>query len=162
MATPAAGSDSDSALKSLLRHADVHDKAVIPTDLLQFGLYGSLIVIATGMFALALPSAHTMSHGGFVLLFKGAVGGLTSFVGALAVPALLFGFALLGLDLYLMQVPTKAHSRVAIVAQAAAGGVSATVCAIFVALLLVNLLIWLLIIGAVIGALIALIAGAGN
>ncbi len=154
--------EEESALKSLLRRAAVHDKAVIPTDLVQFGLYGSVIVIATALLALALPSEQSISHSGFYLVFGGALGGLASFVRALAGPALLFGFALLGVDIYLMKVPTRAHSRATIVTQAAAGGVSATICAIFLALIVVNLVIWLLIVAACVMALAAVVGAMGS
>ena len=150
--------EDDSALKSLLRRAAVHNKAVIPADLVQFGLLGSGIVILTALLALAMPSEHSISHSSFYLLFGGVLGSLAAFAHALAVPALLFGVALLALDIYLMKVPTQGHTRSAIVAQATAGGVSATLCALFLALIVINLVIWILIAAACIAALFMMLA----
>jgi hypothetical protein len=158
---PHSGAD-DSALKSLLSRAAVHDKAVIPAGLMQFALFGSLIVIATGFVALILPSAAAIRHARFFLVLGGAAAGLDSFMGSLAMPALLCGCALLALDLYLMRVPTGEQSRSAVVLQAAAGGAGSLVCALFFLLVIVNLILWILIIAAVITALVALIAGAGS
>ncbi len=156
------GSDDDSALKSLLARAAVHNKAVIPTDLVQFGLYGSAIVIVTALLALAMPSADSISHSSLYLVLGSTVGDVVSFARELAVPSLIFGFALLGVDLYLMNVPTRAHSRATIVTQAAAGGVSATLCAVFLALLVINLVIWAFIVAACLMALGAVIGAMGS
>jgi hypothetical protein len=158
----AARTQDESALKSLLGRAALHDRAVIPHDLLQFGLLGSLIVIATGLVALILPSAAAIRHDHFFLLFGGATAGLDTLMGSLAAPAIVCGFALLALDLYLMRTPTGERWRTAVVAQAAAGGASAVVFTLFLALVLLNLVIWILIVAAVIAAIGALLAGAAS
>jgi hypothetical protein len=59
----------------------------------------------------------------------------------LAVPAILCGLALLGLDLYLMEGRRSEHWRGAVVAQAAAGGVGGFVGVAFLALMLLNLVL---------------------
>ena len=159
---PVPSSTHDSALKSLIRGAVDYEGAgrVLPLDLLQFGLLGSAFVVLAGVIGLALPSAHSIQHSGFFLLFGSTTASLDSFIGAAAAPAMIFGGSLLLLDAYLMQVRTSGswvHS--AVVAQAAAGGGVGIVCTAFLALIVLNLGLWiaifalvLILIGVVLGA----------
>ena len=152
------------ALASLLKRAVRYEKAggVIPLSLMQFGLLGSIVVIMTGLLALVLPGPASISHGGFFLVFGGIAASLDSVLGALAVPAILSGIALLGLDIYLMKVRTSEHSRHVVVAQAAAGAASGAIGSLFLALLLLNLVIWIVIMAAMALILGAVLAGWAN
>jgi hypothetical protein len=144
----AAGSGEDrSALDSLLDKVIPHETigATVSFDLLQFGLYGSIIVIVTALLALAMPGAESIRHSGFYLLFGGAVADLVTFLRALAVPAVTFGGMLLILDAVLLTVRTPSWSRSLITLQAAAGTFSGVVATAFLALLLLNLVIWIVI-----------------
>jgi hypothetical protein len=154
MATPPVLPASDeqySALSSFLRRTVTYGpKAVIPRDLLQFGFLGASVVIATGLLAFAVPTPAAIAHGHFFWVLGGFAADLAACLHTLAVPAILCGLGLLGLDFYLMQVPTSERSRPAVVAQAVAGGASAALGTVFLALLLFNLMIWIaLIVGAV-------------
>ena len=158
--------EEESALESLLKRAAEHEGlgAVIPRDLLQFGLYGSVLVIVTGLLALMLPSPTSISHGHFFLVLGHAEAGLVGFMQALAVPAIVVGIALLGLDVYLSQVPTGERWRLAVVGQAAIGGVGGCLGVLFLALLVLNIAIWVVLIMlglAVIGVFFAALAGGG-
>ena len=141
-ATP---SDDESALTSLLRRAVPYEKAgaVIPRDLLAFGLFGSSIIIATGLFALLLPDAAAIRHSGFYLLLGGFTANLDSLMGHAVSPALICGGTLLVLDACLMQVRTSERWRYVIVAQAAAGGIGGAFATVFLALVVLNLVVWL-------------------
>jgi hypothetical protein len=145
---PSVPEDGGSALSDFLSRSTVYEKAgaVIPRDLLQFGYFGSMVVIGTGVLALVFPSPESVHHGGFFLLLGSQAADLVSFLHAIAIPAIVCGLALLGLDVYLMRVPTSEHWRSAVVAQAAAGGVGGTLCTLFLVLLLLNLMIWVLLI----------------
>jgi hypothetical protein len=142
------GGGERSALSDLLSRSIIHEKAgaVVPRDLLQFGLLGSILVIATGLLALIFPGAESIRQGGFFFLFGGQVADLASIMEAAAIPAIVCGIALLGLDLYLMQTPSSDYGRAAVVAQAAAGGVGGTVSTVFLALVILNLAIWAILI----------------
>lgn len=135
----------DNALRSLLNRAVPYEKAgaVIPFDLIRFGLLGSIVVICTGLLALIMPSAESVRDGGFYLVLGGLAAEVTSLMKALAVPGILFGTCLLGLDIYLMKVRTSERSRSVVAAQAAMGGASGTVCTVFLALFVLNLAIWI-------------------
>lgn len=152
-----------SALSDFLGHTTIYEKAgaVVPRDLVQFGLLGSVVVMVTGLVALVLPSPGSISHGGFFLVLGSTEAGLDSFMHALAVPAMLCGALLLGLDVYLMRVPTSEHWRWAVVGQAAAGGVGGGLGVIFLALVILNLAIWIALIAcglAVLGVMLAAFA----
>jgi hypothetical protein len=139
-----------SALKSLLERSVIYEKAgaVIPHDLLQFGLFGSGLIVAAGLLALILPSAYSIQHGGFFLLLGSTTASLDSFMGSLAAPAFIVGGGLLVLDACLMLVRTSQSWRAAIVLQAALGGSGGLVCAAFLALVAFNLALWILIVTA--------------
>jgi hypothetical protein len=146
---PTAGSSTDrSALDSLLEKAIPHETigATVSFDLLQFGLYGSVVVIVTSLVALAMPGAESIRHSSFYLLFGGAVADLVTFLRALAIPGIVFGGMLLILDAVLLTVRTPSWSRSLITLQAAAGGFSGVVATAFLALLLLNLVIWIVLI----------------
>lgn len=153
-------SEEESALESLLRRAVPYEGlgAVMPRDLVQFGLYGSGIVILAGLIALALPDpssirhAHGLFHAHFFLILGPVEAGLVGFMQALAVPAIVCGVLLLGLDVYFTQVPTTEQWRWAVVGQAAAGGVGAGAGVIFLALLILNVVVWILIIAMIAAA----------
>jgi hypothetical protein len=145
----------ESALDSLLKRAISHDKigAVMPRDLVQFGLLGSGIVILAGLVALVLPDPSSIKNGHgpvfhwhFFLMFRSMAAGLDSFVQAMAIPGIVAGLLLLVLDAFLTQIPTREHWRLAIVGQAAAGGVGATVGVLFLAVFILNLIVWAIII----------------
>jgi hypothetical protein len=145
---PSSPEDGGSALSDFLSRSTVYEKAgsVIPRDLLQFGFLGSMVVIGTGVLALVFPSPESVHHGGFFLLLGSQAADLVSFLHAVAIPAIVCGVALLGLDVYLMRVPTSEHWRAAVVVQAVAGGAGGTLCTLFLVLLVLNLVIWMAII----------------
>ena len=162
---PSSGDASGSALKDFLSHSTIYEKAgaVMPRDLVQFGLYGSGVVILTGLVALVLPKPWSISHGGFFLVLGGPETHLDALMHHLAVPAIVCGLLLLGLDVFLMLVPTGEHWRWAVVGQAAAGGVGGLLGVIFLALLILNLAIWIALISLILGgALMLLGAMAGG
>jgi hypothetical protein len=151
-----------SALADFLRHSVIYEKAgaVIPCDLLSFGLLGSLVVIGTGLLALIFPSPHAVAQGQFFLLLASEAAGLDAFMKHLAVVAICSGAALLVLDLFLMHVRTSAHWRWAVVGQAAMGGLGGALCTLFLVLAVLNLALWIAIIACGVAALIALLVGA--
>jgi hypothetical protein len=137
----------DDALQSLLRRIGSYGKtAVIPYDLLQFGLYGSVVVIATGLFALILPGAASIRQSDFYLILGGTTASVVALMRALAIPAIISGGCLLLLDACLMQVRTSARWRSVVVAQAAIGGLSGVICTVFLALVILNLFIWIVLV----------------
>jgi hypothetical protein len=140
--------DGDNALGSLLRRSIIHELAgsVVPGDLLQVGLFGSIIVIVAGLFALILPSATSISHSGFYLVLGSTIASVASLMRVVATPALIAGGSLLVLDAYLMLVRTSARWRSVVVVQAALGGAGGLVAIAFLALVFVNLAIWVIII----------------
>lgn len=137
-----------SALSDLLSRSVIYERAggVIPHDLLQFGFFGSLVVIVTGLLAVVFPDATSIRAGDFFLVLGGTAADLSSLLHALAIPAILGGFALLLLDIYLMDVPRSERWRGAVVAQAVAGGLGGVLGTLFLALLIFNLAIWIAII----------------
>jgi hypothetical protein len=139
--------DSDNALRLLLNRAISYENAgaVIPLDLLRFGFLGSIIVIATGIIALILPGADAVRHSDFFLVLGGLAANVTTLMKALALPAILFGTCLLGVDIYLMKVRTPESSRFIVIAQAAMGGAGGAICTTFLALLVLNFFIWIVI-----------------
>ena len=143
--------ESRSALSDFLSHVETHSKGIIPRDLIQFGLYGSAVMILTSLIALCFPSPHSISHGEFFLLFGRIAAGLAGFLHALAIPGLIAGILLVGVDVYLAQVPTTEHSRWVVIGQAAAGGFGGTIGVLFLALFLFNLALWIVIMAAIIG-----------
>jgi hypothetical protein len=161
---PSAADDNGSALKAFLDRTTIHETAgaAIPRDLLQFGLYGSLLVIASGILALIAPSPESIRSGDFFLILGTPAASLEAFMHALAVPAIVGGLLLLGLDLYLSQVRSSEHWHTAVVAQAAAGGVGGLVGVVFLALLLINLVLWVLIIACGLGLCLMVLAGMGD
>lgn len=154
----------DSPFAQFLNNTVSYEKtgAVIPMELLRFGLFGSLIVIATGLVALMIPSAGEIQGSDFFLVLEDQVADISTIMHTAAFPAIGFGVALLLVDLYLMRVPTSEHSRVLVVGQAAAGGIGGMVCAIFLALALLNLVLWIIIIVCCIGLVCMILAGAGG
>ena len=163
-AAPARPSSDYSALKSLLNRSVIYEKAgaVIPHDLMQFGLFGSGLIIAAGLLALILPSAYSIQHGGFFLLLGSTTASLDSFIGSLAAPAFIVGGSLLVLDAGLMCVRTSYPWRAVIVLQAVLGGIGGLVCAVFLALVAFNLALWILIVAVVLmilGVILAAMAG---
>ncbi len=132
-----------SALESLLSRSVIHEKAgaVIPRDLLRFGLYGSIVCIATGLLALLFPTADSIRHGDFFLILATPAADLQSVMHAAAIPLIVCGVALLALDPYLMQGRRSEHWRSAVVAQAATGAVGT----VFLALVIINLVLWIVI-----------------
>jgi hypothetical protein len=147
---PSSDAGGGSALKDFLSHTTIYEKAgaVLPRDLVQFGLLGSGAVILGGLVALLLPDPNSIRMGGFFLVLGPMEAGLAGFMHALAVPAIVCGLLLLGLDVYLTRVPTNEHWRWAVVGQAAAGGVGGGLGVLFLALALLNLAIWIAIICA--------------
>lgn len=140
-------SPEDDALQSLLERMGPYGKtALIPYDLLQFGIYGSAIVIITGLFALTLPSAAAIRHSDFYLILGDVTAGLDSFMGTVAAPMIIFGGTLLVLDAGLMLVRTSARWRSVVVIQALAGGAGGFICTFFLALVILNLAIWIAIV----------------
>jgi hypothetical protein len=158
---PTPADSNGSALSQFLSRTIDYNKAgaVIPRDLLSFGLLGSIVVIATGLLALVFPGPGAVRHGGFFLVLGTQAAGLDSLMHAIAIPAILCGLALLALDLYLMRVPTSQQWRSAVVAQAAGGGLGAALSALFLALVLLNLVIWVVAIVCVAAAICLFIAG---
>jgi hypothetical protein len=155
-----------SALSDFLSRTTIyeHAGAVIPRDLLQSGFFGSIVVILTGLLALVFPGADSIRDGGFFLVLGGQVADLASIMRAAAVPAIVCGLALLGLDLYLMRTPSSDYGRTAVVAQAAAGGVGGMVSTVFLALVILNLAIWVALIvcgAAVVLLVLGVMAGSG-
>ena len=148
------GDSSGSALRDFLSHAVIYgNRALMPRDLVQFGLMGSGLAILASVIALALPDpasiehAHgPMFHAHFFLILGSVAGGLVGLLQALAVPAIVCGVMLLGLDIYFMRVPTTEEWRWAIVGQAAAGGLGAGIGILFFALLILNVVVWLVIV----------------
>jgi len=146
--TPASPDDSDNALKSLLRRSVIYERAgaVVPHDLLQVGLFGSIVVIIAGLFALILPSATSISHSGFYWILGSTIAHVASFMRVVAAPALIVGGSLLVFDAYLMLGRTSAPWRFMVVVQAAIGGIGGVICMIFLALVILNLAIWIVIV----------------
>ncbi len=155
---------ADGALSSFLARSVVYEKAgaVIPRDLVQFGLLASGAVFVTGLMALLLPGAASIRHGGFFLLFASQEAGLETLMHTLALPAIFLASALFALDVCLMKGRRSERWRSAIVAQAVAGGVGGVICTLFLALLILNLAIWIALIGLVLAALCAMLAAAGS
>lgn len=146
--------DESSALSDFLDHARVHERigSVIPRELLRFGLYGSLMLIATGFAGLALPSPQAIEHLWFFVVFGGAAARMLSVMHSAAIPALAAGGGLLVLDVYLKRVPTRGRWRAVVVAQAVAGVAGAAASAALLALAFVNLVLWMIPIGFILGA----------
>lgn len=162
--TPARPAEDGSALKSLLTRSVVYEQvgAVIPHNLLQFGLFGSGLIVVTGLLALILPGAHSIQHGGFFLLLGSTTASLDSFLGSLAAPALILAGSLLVLDAGLMCVRASQCRRLAVVLQAGLGGAGGLICAAFLALVAFNLALWILIFAAtlmILGFILGAIAG---
>jgi hypothetical protein len=156
--------DGGSALSEFLRRTTIYEDAgaVMPRDLVSFGLLGSLVVIATGVLALILPSPEAIRDGGFFLVLGDQAAGLVELLRGLAVPAIVCGIALLLLDVHLMTTPTGEQWRSAVVAQAAAGGVGGALGTLFLALLIFNLAIWIALVClalAVLGVALAALGG---
>jgi hypothetical protein len=152
--------EEKSALGSLLDFATPYKKAgaVIQYDLLQFGLYGSVVVIVTGLVALLLPGTTSIRHSNFYWVFGSETASVVSLMRALAIPAIISGGTLLMLDAWLMLVRTSARWRSVVVMQAAIGGVGGVICTVFLALVILNLAIWialmvlaLLLLGTILG-----------
>lgn len=158
---PGSSASGGSALKDLLAHSVVYEKAgaVIPRDLLQFGLFGSIVVIVTGLLALVLPDPASISRGEFFLVLGSTAASLDSLMHGLAIPAIVCGVLLLGLDIYLMQVPTSEQWRWAVVGQAAAGGAGGVLCVVFLALVVLNIALWIAICACILAGCCALLAG---
>jgi hypothetical protein len=158
---PASFEPGGSALKSLLNRAIPYEKAgaVIPHDLMQFGLFGSSIVIVAGLMALMLPSSAAIEHSSFYLLLGGLTANLDSLMGRAASAALICGGALLVLDAGLMLIRTSEPWRYAVIAQAAVGGVGGAFCTFFILLVVLNLVIWAAIFALVLVALGTIFAG---
>lgn len=152
----ASPSDNDDALQSLLHRIIPYEQAgsIIPHDLMQFGLLGSVIIVGTALLALALPSAEAIRNSDFYILFGNVVAHLDSFMGTIAAPELILGGSLLILDVCLMQVRTTARWRYVVVGQAAIGGAGGVFCTLLLAIVVLNFAIW-----AVLCALIAWMVG---
>jgi hypothetical protein len=152
-------SQDESALDSLLNRAVPWESLgkVLPRDLVRLGLYGSAVMILTALLALAIPSTHSIRHGGLFLLFASIAAGLAAFLHAVAVPAIVFGLLLLGVDLYLSNVPTGGRSRLVVIGQAAIGGVGGGIGVLFLALVVFNVVLWLVIIACIAGACLAML-----
>jgi hypothetical protein len=158
---PTPPSSRRSALKDLLASSTVYEKAgaVIPKDLLQFGLFGSALVIATGCLALILPSPASISQGDFFLVLGSTAAGLDSVLHDLAIPAIVSGALLLGLDIYLMHVPTSEQWRWAVIGQATVGGAGGGLGVVFLALVILNIALWIAIFACILTGIGALLAG---
>src|SRR5690349_9538251 len=130
---PSGGRD---AFGEFLRHAIPYEKAgrVLPRDLLQFGVYGSVAVIAAGLLALIFPSPTSIRHAHFFLVLRSQEADLQSLLRALAVPAIVCGVALLVLDAFLMYGRRAGCWPYAVVGQAGLGGVGGALGTIFLAL----------------------------
>jgi uncharacterized membrane protein len=158
------GSGDDNALKSFLDRVVPYEKAgaIVPNDLLQFGFFGSIIVIVTGLLASAFPDPASIRDGGFYLVLGDTAASVTALMKALAIPAIVAGGSLLVVDAFLMKVRTSAHWRSVIVAQAAVGGAAGAICTGFLALLILNLVLWIIIVALIlmtIGVLLSALAG---
>lgn len=152
-----------SALKSLLDAAIDYDRAgaVMPAALVLVGAAGAALVIGTGLFALAMPSAEAIESDHFFLLLGGWVAGLDSFLGSLASDFLIAGGALVALDAALLRLRTPWYWRYVIVIQLAAGFIACLFCSAVLALVLFNLGVWLALIAlvlAIIGVLLSAMA----
>ncbi len=142
---PVPSTSHHSALDSLLERVIPYEEvgAVVPLNLLQFGLLGSGVVIVTGLLALALPGAESIRHSGFYWVLGNTVASLVTFMRTLAGPAIVLGVALLVLDAFLFVVRTSARWRSIIVLQAMVGGLGGVLATAFLALLILNLAIWI-------------------
>lgn len=144
------GPEDDDALRSFLRNnADSYEGAGAPIHpaLWQFGFYGSLVIIAAGVLALVLPAPSWIEHGGFFLLFGNLAAELTSIITALAVPAIVLGILLLGVNLWLRDRRTSEAWRSAVVLQFAMAGGGATLYVGVAVLFVLNLALWIAIFG---------------
>ena len=150
-----------SALRSLLDQSVIYEKAggVMPMGLVLFGFYGAGLLVASGLLAFILPSPHAIGHGGFFLLLRGEAAGLDSVMRTIALPGVLCGLALIGLDVFLSYVRTSNAWRSAIIGQTLIGAASGALAIIFIASVILNLVIWLLIIAAFVFAIGAMLAG---
>lgn len=135
----------NSALTDFLKHTKVYDvtKALIPKDLLQFGISGAVIVMATGLLALILPSPASIDRGEFFLVLGSTAASLDALMQGLAIPAIVSSAALLLLDVYLMVVPTTEQWRLAVVGQATVGGAGGILSVLFLALVVLNIALWI-------------------
>jgi hypothetical protein len=97
--------EGDSALEVFLSRSVIHELAgaAIPRDLLRFGLYGSIVVIATGVLGLAFPGANSIRRGSFFLILGIPAADMQTIMHVVAIPLIACGVELLLLDLYLMQ-----------------------------------------------------------
>lgn len=140
--------EGDSALEAFLSRTVIHELAgaAIPRDLMRFGLYGSIVVIATGVLGLVFPGANSIRRGSFFLILGTPAADMQTIVHVVAIPLIACGTALLLLDLYLMQGRRSEHWRPVVVAQAAAGGIGGVVSTIFLALVIINLVLWIVIV----------------
>jgi hypothetical protein len=156
-----------SALSDFLKHTKIYDvtKAVMPKDLVQFGLYGSGVLMATALIALLLPDPSSIRstqvsfiiHAHLFFVGRALEATIVGLLQALAIPAIVASVVLLALDIYLMQVPTSQEWRYAVVGQAVAGGLNGVLGVIFLALLLFNLAMWIAMTCLIIGGCLVLI-----
>jgi hypothetical protein len=136
--------EGGSALTEFLKHTSVYGtRAVIPRELLQYGVYGSLALVVIGVLGMVVASPTAIAHSGFFWILGHVAADVMSVIQPVAVPAMVLGFALLILDVFLMLVPSSEHWRWAVVGQAAAGGVGGVFGTIFLALVIINLAIWI-------------------
>jgi hypothetical protein len=145
--------EGDSALEAFLSRTVIHELAgaAIPRDLLRFGLYGSIVVIATGVLGLVFPDADSIRRGSFFLIFSAPAADMRTIMHVVAIPLIACGVALLLLDLYMMQGRRSEHWRSVVVAQATAGGIGGVVSAVFLALVIINLVLWIVLVACVVG-----------
>jgi len=155
----------DDALRRFLRNVTSYEGAgaPIPHALWQFGLYGSLTIIASGLLTFILPDKSWIRDGGFFLLFGDFAAALTSTIASLAVPAIVLGVLLLGINLWLRDRRTSEAWRSAVVLQFAMAGGGATLYAGVAVLFVLNLALWIAIIGSAVALLCVIVwAAAGG
>jgi hypothetical protein len=157
----APGSGDGSALRTFLnRYSTVYEEegAVIPWSVMRYGVFSCTVMIGLGLFGLPM----TGGHGKFFIAFGAAAGGLASALHGLAVPWILLGLAALGLDVYLLKVPTTGEWRAAVPIELALAAVQVTLAVLLLAIVVFNLAIWIVIgiaILAVIGVLLMALGG---
>lgn len=115
-----------SAFEDFMRHVVPWNKYRIPTPILVFGLVGSVLVLATGLLALVLPSADAIRTSGFFWFLAEPVATLVSWMHVMALPFVGLGMVALAIDAYAASGPRTAFWRHAVEVESyvgAAGGI---------------------------------------
>ena len=115
-----------SAFEDFMRHVVPWNKFRIPRTILLFGLAGSVLVLATGLLALVLPSADAIRSSGFFWFLTEPVTTLVSWMHFMALAFVGIGLVALAIDAYAASGPRTAFWRYAVEVESyvgAAGGV---------------------------------------